>query len=60
MRVMRTAVLASLVLMLPQAAHAADGELTWKYDGHSKLPDAAAEAKRSGRRLLVGLAGSPT
>ena len=60
MRLMRTAILVGLVLMLPRAAQAADGELTWKYDGHSKLPDAAAEAKRSGKRLLIGLAGSPT
>ncbi len=52
-----TAVL--FVLGLHQHAGAAPG-LKWKYDGHRKLAAAAAEAKRTGQRLLVGLAGSPT
>ncbi len=47
------------VLGLHQHAGAAPG-LKWKYDGHRNLAAAAAEAKRTGQRLLVGLAGSPT
>ena len=35
-------------------------KLTWKYEGYSQFPAAAAEAKRTQRRLLVGLAGSGT
>ena len=35
-------------------------KLTWKYEGYSKLPEAAAEAHRTRRRLLVGLSGSGT
>ena len=34
--------------------------LTWQFDGYAQLPDAARQAKRTGKRLLVGLAGSPT
>ena len=33
--------------------------LEWKHDGHFRLAEAAAEAKRTGKRLLLGLAGSP-
>ncbi len=34
--------------------------LTWKFEGYSQLPAAAAEAHRTRRRLLVGLSGSGT
>ena len=35
-------------------------KLQWQFDGHTSLPAAAAEAKRTGKRLLIGMAGSPT
>ena len=50
---------AVMVLGLP-AGTQAKSNLTWKYDGYSKLPAAAAEAKRTNRRLLIGLSGSST
>jgi len=43
--------------------HAVAGEgirLEWKYEGHASFPRAAQEAKAAGKRLLVGLSGSPT
>ena len=52
-----SAVLAALVLT---AAAAPAGTLTWTYDGYATLPAAAAAAKRAKKRILVGLAGSPT
>jgi len=52
-----SAVLAALVLV---AGAAPASKLTWTYDGYAKLPAAAAAAKRAKKRILVGLAGSPT
>jgi len=57
---MRTALLLAFAGALGAAARAEDARLDWTYDGHFRLPDAAADAKRSGRRILVGLSGSPT
>jgi hypothetical protein len=51
------AVLAALALA---AGAAPAAKLTWTYDGYARLPAAAAEAKRAQKRILVGLAGSPT
>ncbi len=47
------------VLLLLSAAALAGDPITWKYNGFARLPDAAAEAKKTNRHLLVGLAGSP-
>jgi hypothetical protein len=52
-----TAVLAALALT---AGAAPPAKLTWTYDGYARLPAAAAAAKRAEKRILVGLAGSPT
>ena len=43
-----------------QATAVAAPKLEWTHDGHASLPEAAKEAKQAGKRLLVGLAGSPT
>jgi hypothetical protein len=50
----------ALVSCVAAARAAEPKKLTWQFDGHTSLPSAAAEAKRSGKRLLIGLAGSPT
>ena len=34
--------------------------LSWKHEGYSSLPAAAAEAQAARKRLLVGLSGSFT
>lgn len=34
--------------------------LTWTHEGYASLLTAAAEAKPHGKRLLLGLSGSPT
>jgi hypothetical protein len=57
---MRIALLAAGLTLGFQAAATAAPVLTWKHRGHSALTAAAKEAKQSGKRLLVGLAGSPT
>jgi hypothetical protein len=58
-RVTRASLLAAFLCILGGRADPAPApKLTWKYEGYSQLPAAAAEAKRTQRRLLVGLAGS--
>lgn len=42
------------------AAMAPAGELKWDHEGYPRLIDAAREAKKSNRRILVGMSGSPT
>ena len=55
----RTLLTAAICLLGVQVAAAPAPKLTWEYEGYSKLPLAAAEAKRTQRRMLVGLSGSP-
>jgi len=43
------------VLVLVPASSAA----TWDYESYRSLPAAAAKAKTTGKRLLLGLSGSP-
>ena len=50
----------TVMLLLLGANALAAPKLTWDYEGYSKLPEAAAEARRTKKRLLVGLAGSGT
>jgi len=57
---MKPTLLAALCLLGSRAAADEEPRLEWKYDGHASLPRAAQEAKTSGKRLLVGLSGSPT
>lgn len=51
-----------LLLLAPDVARGqeTDGKLKWQYVGFSKLLEAAAEAKTSGKRLLLGLSGGKT
>jgi hypothetical protein len=51
---------AVLVALALAAGAAPAARLTWEYDGYARLPAAAAAAKRAQKRILVGLAGSPT
>jgi hypothetical protein len=55
-------VLAPAVLSLGLAPVFADAEpaLTWHHEGFAALRKAAGEAKANGKRLLLGLSGSPT
>ena len=58
---MRVALFATFVFLLGSGVLAAPPRsLTWKYEGYSQLPAAAAEAHRTRSRLLVGLSGSGT
>ncbi|MDH3591981.1 MAG: hypothetical protein OER88_08890 [Planctomycetota bacterium] len=58
---MRVCLLATALIAGSGAAAAEDEapKLTWQFDGHASLPEAAHAAKRAGKRLLVGLSGSP-
>ena len=51
---------AALCLLSTGAMAEPPRTLTWKFEGYSQLPAAAAEAQRTQRRLLVGLSGSGT
>ena len=52
---------AMMMLAFGLTAGAAEpARLRWEFEGHFRLPDAAAGAKKKGRRVLVGLSGSPT
>ena len=54
---MRTIAAAALLAALA----AGDGErLRWDREGQASILDAAARAKPAGKRLLLGLSGSPT
>ena len=58
---MKPTLLVAAVCLFGMGAGAAPPRtLTWKYEGYSQLPAAAAEAQRTRRRLLVGLSGSGT
>ena len=51
-----------IVILVPLIAKGvfADERLTWDYRGYVQLCDAATEAKRTHRRLLVGVPGVGT
>lgn len=51
-----------LAALLPLVAGAAAGEgrFTWQHEGYTQLFDAATAAKKSGRRLLIGVPGAGT
>jgi len=52
---------AMMFLAFGLAAEAGEpAKLRWDFEGHYRLPEAAAVAKKKGRRILVGLSGSPT
>ena len=58
---MKATLFATVVCLLGTGVVAAPPRtLTWKYEGYSELPAAAAEAHRTRRRLLVGLSGAGT
>ena len=59
---MRHPVVAGAALALLGAAGAAEEapRLRWGHEGRAALIGAAGEARASGRRLLLGLSGSPT
>lgn len=57
---MKPMLLAALCLLSAHAVADEEPRLEWKYDRHASLPQAAQEAKAKGKRLLVGLSGSPT
>lgn len=48
------------LLLLPLAAVAAEERLTWDLEGYPRLFESATRARRDGKRLLLGLPGSPT
>ncbi|MFQ5844361.1 MAG: hypothetical protein ACE5JG_05155 [Planctomycetota bacterium] len=55
----RAAISVLVVGLLGGTAGAAE-RLSWRFEGYSKVVEAAAEAKKSRKRLLVGLSGSDT
>ena len=55
-----TLIAAAVCLLGTGVAAAPPPKLTWKFEGYSQLPAAAAEAQRTRRRVLVGLSGSGT
>ncbi|MCZ6788035.1 MAG: hypothetical protein O7E54_12815 [Planctomycetota bacterium] len=55
----RVLVLAAACALLTLRARA-DEEFEWDREGYAELLEAAAEARKDGRRILVGLCGSPT
>ena len=58
---MKATLFATVVCLLGSGVNAATPtKLTWKFEGYTQLPAAAAEAHRTRRRLLVGLSGSGT
>ena len=58
---MRTALFVAVACVLGMPGPAdAGSRLKWDYDGFRHLPAAAAEAKRTNKRLLLGLSGSNT
>jgi len=50
----------AVLLLLPLAAAAGENRLTWDLEGYPRLFEAAARARGDGKRLLLGLSGSPT
>ena len=54
---MRTLCLAAILPFVTGAA-ADEGRMTWQHRGYTSLFDAATAAKRSGRRILVGVPGA--
>lgn len=46
------------LLLVAGVAHA-EG-INWDFEGYPRVHEAAAAAKRSGKRLLIGLSGAPT
>lgn len=56
---MRTLCLAAILPLFSGAA-AGEGRLTWQYEGYTTLFDAALDAGKSGRRILVGVPGAGT
>lgn len=58
-RNMRTLYLAA-ILPLAAGATAGEGRVTWQHEGYGKLFDAATAARKSGRRILVGVPGAGT
>ncbi len=55
----RVLVLAAACALLTVRARA-DEDFEWDREGYAELFEAAAEARKDGRRILVGLCGSPT
>ena len=55
-----TAIGATRTLAGDPTPEAADPGLRWDREGYAALADAADDAKAAGRRLLLGLSGSPT
>ena len=51
-----------IVILVPLIAKGviAEERLTWNYSGYVQLLDAAKEAKKKHRRLLVGVPGAGT
>lgn len=50
---------AGAVLTAPGQAASPPPPVEWKHEGLSELPEALARAKKSGRRVLIGLSGGP-
>lgn len=48
------------LLLFCMVAVAGEEKLVWQLEGYPRLFDAAARARKDGKRLLLGLSGSPT
>ena len=49
----------TLVAVLALGAVASAGDLKWDYEGYPRLLEAAAKARETNQRILVGMSGSP-
>ncbi len=58
---MKKTLICAVAVGLIGAARAEEAqELEWDHEGHFQVVEAAAAAKKKGKRLLVGLSGSDT
>jgi len=48
------------LLLLCAVAAAGESKLAWQLEGYPRLFEAADRARKDGKRLLIGLSGSPT
>jgi hypothetical protein len=48
------------ILLFCLASARGEERLLWQLEGYPRLFEAAARARKEGKRLLLGLSGSPT
>ncbi|MHC4910295.1 MAG: hypothetical protein ACYTF9_11285 [Planctomycetota bacterium] len=51
---------AAILSIVAGTVAAGEGRVAWQHEGYTKLFDAALDARKSGRRILVGVPGAGT